>query len=145
MTRRTLSEARRVLEEDIAPQATDYQMRQYREALTALESVAKEHADDFTQQREEEALSIRESALRDLTEVRDGYDDLKAAAGTGRLTAAEANTQLRQLRQRQDEAETQLAKAEELTEWIEHIEGDPVAFFDDLTTRMPTLKLEVPW
>lgn len=145
MPRRPLGQAREILEANIVPRLNDWQATQYREWLDRAENAARAQADSFAAEREAEVRETRDAALRELTAVRDGFDDLRAEGGTGRVSAAAYGERLHVLRERQERAEAALRAAEEKVERIERIEEDPIAWFDDLTRRTPRLLPEVPW
>jgi hypothetical protein len=143
MPQRTISSARQALE-DMLPHLSDYQVREANQTLAQLEQEAQRQATQYMADREREVLDLRDSALRELTAVRDGYEALTAEGGTGRVGAEEYATALNRLVGRQFEAEERLARAEQRVNLIEHIEADPIAWFDDLTSRTRTWQ-EVPW
>jgi hypothetical protein len=80
-----------------------------------------------------------------LTTARDSMDDLRREGTTRRLSAADYHARLSALRQQQVAAENQLAKAEEQVAVIAEIEADPVAWFDSLSERVPSMMRNFPW
>lgn len=145
MTRRTLGDARRTLEEDMLPGLSDYWGVQLKAQLTAAEARAKQHADSFVSDRQTEVLATRDAVLRELTDVRDGYDDLANQAAMGRITATDYSARLRTLRQRQAGAEDALGRAEESVEVVAAIEEDPLGWYDDVSRRMPSMLTDFAW
>ena len=85
--KRTIAEARRVLEEDAAPHANDYRVRLAREVLAKAEAHAQATANSFLDRNTSELREVRGEALRELTEVRDGLDALATEGATGRIAA----------------------------------------------------------
>lgn len=145
MARRTLADARRSLEGNVLPSASDYQAREYQQVLGAAEERAKARATEYLTEGEAEVRAVWDEALRELAAVRDAYDDLKSEGGLGRIPAAQYSAELNDLRQRQDRAEAALRDAETRVGAIEQIEEDPIAWYSDLQRRMPHLQEEVPW
>jgi hypothetical protein len=143
--RRTIQEARRVFEAAVLPTAPDWQAREGRRILEQAEAEARAEADKRIASLEQEAREARDRALRSLAEIRDGYEALTAEGGNGRIDTQNYNVRLRDLRQQQWNAEDLLDRADGLVEDIEEIEGDPVAYVDNLTTRFPDLRKDWPW
>ena len=88
MARRTLSEARSLLESTILPNANPYWTERYGQVLDAAEARAREVAN---QRIESDATDIAErikAAQRELTEVRDELESLAAEGAEGRIDAA---------------------------------------------------------
>lgn len=139
--RRTLVEARSVLESTILPRVNDFWAQAYRRVLDDAEAEAKatatEHAD-----RQAKALSagIRDQQ-RELTEVRDGYEMLTADADS--FSAAEYARRLHALRDRERKATAALAKLEERVASVADVEERPIEFVDRITP--PIAQREWPW
>ncbi len=145
MPRRTLSDARQALEQDVLPMVSDHKAREFQAALAEAEKQATSFAEGYIGDQEQEVRTARDEALRELTAVRDAFDDLLGQGSSGRVPASEYTDQLQELRGRQTQAEAQLAWAEERVTLIEQIEADPIAWFDELASRFPQMKAEVPW
>ena len=143
--KRTIADARRALEEDVVPSASDHVAAKARSELAANEAKARKHADGYVGEREAEILTMRDAALRALTEARDELDALTAQGREARMPAAEYSQRLRELSQRRQQAETALGQCEELTDRLGEIERDPCAWFDALTARMPRLVMDWRW
>jgi hypothetical protein len=135
VARQTLRRAREVLE------ATPHAPR-HAQMLEEAEANARGMATERIASLEQEIKTKRDAALRELTEVRDAYESL---ARNERLSAPDYSKELYTLRERQQAAEAQLARAEELLGTVEEIEQDPLGWFDDLATRQPRLLPEFPW
>jgi hypothetical protein len=144
MTQRTLTEARRLLE-DALPHLSDYWKTRYTSVMEQKEQRARQEADETVARRTDEALGVRDSALRALTEVRDGLDDLARDGKTGRISSQQYLAQMEQLKSRQQAAEEQLDRADAIATDVERIEANPLAWFSELQERTPRLKSDVPW
>lgn len=144
MPRRTIAQARWTLENNVTG-VPGQVTAAYRAALEAAEAKAREEADAAAADLERQALELRDGALRELTDVRDAYDELRTSTATGRVSASDHSRRLSELRQRQEQAETKLADALVQAERIEAIEADPVAYYDDFTSRHPQLLQDFPW
>jgi hypothetical protein len=143
--RRTIADARRTLEEDIAPGLNDGRLRQAQEVLAQAEAQARETARGYLDRQEAEVQEVRQTALRDLTEVRDAFDSLVAEGAEGRISAREYAERLDALGQRHARADDALAKAAEQVERFEGVEDDPVGFYDELASRFEHMKVDFPW
>ena len=143
--KRTIADARRALEQDVIPSASDHVAAKARSELAANEQKAKQHADSYIAEREAEIIAMRDTALRTLTETRDELDVLAAQGRDARIPTAEYTARLRELSQRRQQAETALGQCEELTDRLGEIERDPCAWFDALTQRMPRLVMDWTW
>lgn len=143
--KRTLAQARRMLEEDLAPNLNDRALREHRRVLEEAEANARRHADQFVSECEAEARSAWDAAVRELSAVRDALDQLAAEGATGRVSAEEYTARLGHLRARQEEAEAELDATGANVDAIERIEGDPAEWFDDLASHHPILMPEFPW
>jgi hypothetical protein len=142
--RRTIADARRSFEQEWLPRLNDYQAREGRKVLDQAEAEARQRAERYIADREAEVRQARDSALRALTEARDGLEGLALEGSDGRMSAEDFDQRLRALRNQQSWAEAQLEKAEALVERIAQIEADPLAWSDDLARRTGTTK-EFPW
>jgi len=138
-------DARRALEEDLIPTVSDHVAQQARQELAAGEAKARRHADSYIAERETEIIAMRDTALRALTETRDELDALAAQGRDARIPTAEYTARLRELSQRKDRAEDALSQCGELTDRLDEIEQDPIAWFDALTARMPRLVMDWSW
>ncbi len=145
MPRRLLRDARRALEEDVAPTTSDYWTREHTRHVEEAEARARQRAIAFLEEREREVREVRATVLRELTEVRDQLHDLASEGSLGRLSPVMYSERLDALRARQRKAEQRLAKAEESVERISALEADPIAWADDLASRFPHLKEDFPW
>ena len=143
--KRTIADARRALEEDVVPSASDHVAAKARSELAANEQKAKQHADSYIAEREAEILTMRDAALRALTEARDELDALTAQGKEARIGTAQYTQRLRELSQRRKGAEDALGQCGELTDGLDEIEQDPIAWFDALTARMPRLVMDWSW
>jgi hypothetical protein len=144
MTRRTVADARRLLN-DALPHLNDYWKTRYTSLMGQKEARAKQEADETVARRADEALGLRDSALRTLTEVRDGLDELAKEGKTGRVASQEYLTRMEQLKSQQLAAEEQLDRADAIATDVERIEEDPIAWFSELQERTPRLMSDVPW
>jgi hypothetical protein len=143
--RRTLADARRSMEQELIPGSSDYVSGQAKAFLEEQERKATKAADSYISERERELVEVRNTALRELAEVRDQLEDLASEGRTGRIPAEHYTSLLHDLRERQAQAEAQLAKGQEQVEAIEQIEEDPIAWFDSLTQRQPHMRMDFPW
>ena len=143
--KRTIADARRALEQDVIPSASDHVAAKARAELAANEAKARKHADGYITEREAEILTMRDTVLRALTEARDELDALTAQGRDARIGTAEYTQRLRELSQRRERAEDALSQCEELTDRLGEIERDPCAWFDALTQRMPRLVMDWSW
>jgi hypothetical protein len=143
--RRTIADARQVLEEDLAPTLNDGRLRQAREVLAQAEAQAREAAGAHLDRHEAELREVRQEALRELTEVRDAFDALVAEGAEGRISAKEYADRLDVLGQRRAQADDALAKAAEQVERFQGIEDDPIGFYDELASRFEHMKVDFPW
>lgn len=143
MPPRTIAEARAALE--LAPVVSDDMARRYREALEEAENTATAAATERIEAYEGEVRTARDEALRELTAVRDAFDDLSAEGATGRILAGEYAHRLEDLAQRQVAAEERLRAAEEKVGWIEEIEADPLGWADEHLYRFPATRPWFPW
>lgn len=144
MPRRTIAQARWVLENEL-PTTPGQVTTALRTVLDEAESKARREADETAADLERRVLELRDNVLRELTEVRDGFDELRAATANSRASASDQSRRMNELRQRQERAEAELADALTHAERIEAIEADPVAYYDDLTSRHPQLLQDFPW
>lgn len=144
MSRRTVAEARTVLEQT-KPHLSEYWVTRYTSVIERKEQQAREHAEGSVAQRADEALRLRDEALRELTEVRDGLDDLAKEGKAGRTPSRDYLSRMEELKQRQVTAEGQLDRADAIAQDVERIEADPLAWFSELQERSPRLKQEFPW
>jgi hypothetical protein len=133
MPRRTITEARAILETDILPRVNDYTARSFRGRLEAAEARAIDTA-GAAADREAKAIAFAMMDIqRELTEVRDAYES-EAAWDT--LDAKEYARSLADLRRRERQATEALKTIEEriasVAEWEEH----PIEFFDRITPPM---------
>lgn len=143
MPARTIAEARSALE--LAPVVSDDQARRYREALEEAEHTATAAAVERIEAIETEVRETRDEALRELTAVRDAFDDLSAEGATGRIPSGEYAHRLDDLAHRQVAAEERLRAAEEKVGLIEEIEADPIAWADAHLYRFASTRPEFPW
>lgn len=144
MPRRTIAQARWVLENEL-PATSGQAAAAFRAVLGDAEAKARREADEAAADLERRALELRDNALRELTEVRDSFDELRTTSANGRASASDHAGRLNELRQRQERAEAKLADALVHTDRIEAIEEDPIAYYDDLTSRHPQLLQDFPW
>jgi hypothetical protein len=145
MPKRLIGEARRLLEQNLAPVIGDYWTGRFKAELEAAEAVARDQANKQMARLEKEVKAIRDSALKELTEVRDGLEALAVEGKRGRISATDYNARLGELRQRQSRAEEALADAGDRTDLVEEVENEPVEWFDQLARRQPTLMREFSW
>lgn len=145
MARRTITDARIALDEELSGRLNDGKRKELEGILQSAEADARSHAERFVADREAEVVAARDGALRALTDVRDALDDLAREGADGRIAASDYTSRLEGLRHRQTTAEQQLARAEATVEVVTVIESDPVAWFDELTRRNPRLMKEWPW
>jgi chromosome segregation ATPase len=144
MPRRTIAQARWVLENEL-PATPGQVSTALRAVLGDAEAKARSEADTSAADLERRVLELRDNALRELTEVRDAMDELRTTSANGRASASNHSRRLNELRQQQERAEAKLAEALTHAERIEAIEADPVAYYDDLTSRHPQLLTDFPW
>ncbi len=139
--RSTISEARRRFQRNVLPNVNDARARQLKKALDDAEAEARTVASRHIAEHEARVKELRTEALRELTAVRDGFDELASA----RLPAAEFSAELRILRTRQRRAEARLAEAEKVVTQVEAIESDPVAWLDEIARKYPAARIERDW
>lgn len=144
MPRRTIGEARAALE-DLLSGLSDYQANEARSILESAESGAREFVSKRIDDLEASAKATRDEASRELTTVRDALDDLRREGSSGRLSSTEYTATLNELTARKTTAEQQLGEAGEVADRIEEMEADPVAAYDALASRFPTMGVETPW
>src|SRR5262245_4480837 len=106
--RRSLQDARRALEEDLAPTLTDRQLREAQAFMSEAEASARTEAQGHIAAEEREGHNARNQALRALTQVRDRMEELIEEGRSGRVTSEEMTTQLRELTHLQGLAEREL-------------------------------------
>jgi hypothetical protein len=145
MPRRTLSEAKQILEQDVIPSVSDHWAREFRGQLEVAENRARERAASFAEERAAEVIENRTEALKMLAAARDGFDDLASLGKRGEVSARDFTAQLLELRQQQQDAEALLAQAEEKLAIVEQVEADPVRWFDDLARRTPSIMEDFAW
>jgi chromosome segregation ATPase len=145
MPKRTLGDARRVLEEDVIPRVSDHWAAEYRRVLGSGEADAKQRASRYVDDLAKEIDKLRDEALRDLSSCRDELEDLAREGKTGRLAADVFTDELHKLHRRQDQAEAMLTEAEKKLEQVESIEGAPLDWYDGLARRIPSMLKEFPW
>ena len=138
----TIAQARSRFDSQVLPRVSDHRARELRTVLDEAEAQARTVASQHVAQHEARIQEMRQSALQELTAVRDAYDDLAPRAG---MPAGEFSAQLRDLRHRQQRAEGQLTRAEEIVALIEGVEADPVAWFDGLSERFPAARITREW
>jgi chromosome segregation ATPase len=142
--RRTIADARQIYEEQL-PHLSDYWAGRYRSLLEHREAQAAERAAGLAQQQAEAILAQRSEVLRQLTDARDGYDELATEVKEGRIPASDAARQLQELRTEQAEAEQQLSQLAAQAEALEAIEDDPVVWADEMALRTPRTMSDWPW
>lgn len=143
--RRTIADARRALEEEVAPRANEYGMRKARAVLEAAERHATEYATRVLDDTEPLLRETIDESSRELAEVRDALDDLRREAKDGRISASDYATRLSELRDRQTRAEVALSEAEDRIADVEKIEDDPIAYYDAQSERFRHLQRSFPW
>src|SRR5262245_32632169 len=100
MTRRTVADARASLEQSL-PHLTEYWKTRWTRLLEEKEGRAKNRAARRVEQGADEAMALRDAALRDLTEVRDGLDDLSREGKEGRITSQQYLSRMEELKGKQ--------------------------------------------
>lgn len=135
MPQRTIAQATAILE-DLGG-LSDNDRRTYEAELTAARNQATETATVLMDERVAEIAAVRDDALAELCAVRDGYGDLVAKAQLGRITAADYERSLTELRSRQRAAERHITRTSEALAFVETAEADPVAFGDSLFAKFP--------
>lgn len=71
MTRRTIAEARTLLDENVIPRVSDYWASAYRAELANVEQTARTYVDEHAATHERTVRDRRNATLRDLTVVRE--------------------------------------------------------------------------
>ena len=142
MSRRLLAEARQALE-DLLPSVSDYHANRYRQSLKAAEQEAARLASQHVQAQAKVVQKARTSALQSLTETRDAFQELVRLGSLGRISSADYQARLADLKSEQQNAEAVLDRAQAEVELISAIEADPIQWFDSLAQRFPNMKLEV--
>jgi hypothetical protein len=145
MPRRTLREARKVLDDDVARRVNDVQLRDLTAVMEEEEQKARATVGEMIVGESEAVNQMRSEALRALTEVRDKADALVAQAQEGRISAEEYAARLDDLAERQQQAESRLEEASTKVNYLERGEEDPIAFYSDLQQRIPTMRADLPW
>lgn len=144
--RRSLANARRELDE-IKVTLSDAKLHMYQGMLRRMENEAQEHARRAVQASEERAKEHRDDASMELAAVRDELGDLSGDGASGRISSDDYAERLAHLRQRQSAAEDQLGEAERLADEVDAVLSDPIAWYDDLASRMPksNMRRDFPW
>jgi len=145
VAKRTLKDARYTLEQVVGPGLNNLVLSEYEHILEQAEQQAHQVADDRVEQMERQVKEIRDDSLRELADVRDEAEQLNRDLQLGHEPVATYTQKLHALRTRKEIAGNLLAKAEELVDQAQEIEEDPVRHFDDLATRFPHMRPEVPW
>lgn len=135
MPQRTIAQATSMLE-DLSG-LSDNDRRTYEAELTAARHQATETATVLMDERVVEIAAARDDALAELCAVRDGYGELVTKAQLGRITAADYERSLSELRSRQRAAERHITRTSEALAFVETAEADPVAFGDSLFAKFP--------
>lgn len=135
MPQRTIAQATAMLE-DLSG-LSDNDRRTYEAELTAARHQATETATVLMDERVVEIAAARDDALAELCAVRDGYGELVTKAQLGRITAADYERSLSELRSRQRAAERHITRTSEALAFVETAEADPVAFGDSLFAKFP--------
>jgi hypothetical protein len=144
MTRRTLAEASDELDR-MLPLLNDYHAQKLKAALAEAQAAAGQYVTEHVENMEREALEQRTAALQELTAVRDAMDDLAPQIHAGRISAKDGAVALAELHQRQQAAETQLARVAEVADSMGAIEDDPLAWYSEVQERLPSLRWDAPW
>lgn len=143
MPKRTIREARSILEEDLAPGLNDYHLKRFRQSLTEAEGAARKAADEFMTRHEEHVKAARQEALKEVCDVRDELEALAAEGETGRVTGQDYAGRYTALTDRQAKAEKRLDEVGQLISAVAEVEEDPVAWADtNLYQRYPELRPE---
>src|SRR5262249_52933119 len=121
--KRSLADARRTLEEDIARDMTELRLRDARAFMNDAEEAARQQAEQYIRGQEQEAQALRTQALHQLTDARDGMESLMEQASLDNITSTEYAARLRELSTLQRQAEASLAQATTHFERIEEIEA----------------------
>jgi hypothetical protein len=145
MPRRTILGARQAFEMDVLPVVSDYQANAARQVLEAIEADARRQASQHAATIEADIREAEAPAVRELAEVRDAIDDLRAEGLGGRISARDYGARLDALAERQVLAEERLRIAEGRVAEVEAVETAPLEWFDSMQRRLPALMSEVPW
>lgn len=143
--RSSITEARKRLERDVLPRATDYQRRQAEDYLKAVEAKAAQVAGERIASLAEQVTEMRRANLEALTTARDEAETIRRDLDAGRTTTAQASGALSRVRADRETAEDRLGKAAALVETVAEIESDPIAYFDELTRGTPRIQETWPW
>jgi uncharacterized coiled-coil DUF342 family protein len=135
MPQRTIASATEAL--DGLPGLTEAERREFNAELTRATAKAQHIAEQMATERVNEVAEVREEALAELCSVRDGYADLIKQADLGRITAAEYEKALNELRGRQRAGERHLTRIDEALAFVESVEADPLAYADSLYSKYP--------
>lgn len=114
--------------------------RRFQVEIESAKRQATESAELLMDGRVAAIAEERGAALADLCQVRDAYGDLIQRADLGRITAAECEAELNELRGRQRYAERHLTRTEEALVFVEAVEADPVAYGDSLYEKFPSIR-----
>ncbi|MGI9121204.1 MAG: hypothetical protein ACR2G7_13990 [Acidimicrobiales bacterium] len=138
MAQRTIADATFALE--TAAGLSDADRRTAQGEIEEAKRLAATSANELADARVVEVAELRDEALRELCDVRDAYAELINAAEIGRITAAECDRALNDLRARQRTAERTISRTSEALTFVEAVEADPVAYGDAICAKYPLIR-----
>ena len=137
MARRTIAQARRILEQDIAPVVNDHVRRQYEAEINAASGQAKAAADRMLTRIINNMQSQRDEVLAEVCSLRDDFQALTDQGQLGTLSADDYHDRLKELQTRQRALSRKERDLVGMAERAEQIETDPEAYGDSLFAKFP--------
>jgi len=132
---RTIADATEAL--DALPGISDEQRRAGQAEIAAAKAAATTLANEMADRHTIEIGDQRQAWLTELCDVRDALAALRAEGDLGRISAAEYETQLRELQARQRHAERSVATVEHTLAFVAVVEDDPLAYGESLLAKFP--------
>lgn len=137
MARRTIAEARRILEQDLAPVVNDHVRRQYETEINAAAGKAKAVADRMLNQIVHSMQEQRDEVLAEVCALRDDFQALTDEGALGTLSANEYHDRLKELQTRQRALSRKEQELVGMADRAASIEEDPEAYGDALFAKFP--------
>lgn len=135
MPQRTIASATEAL--DGLAGLSEAERREFTAELSTATHEASAVAEQMMTERVNEIAEVREEALAELCAVRDGYADLVKQANLGRITAAQYEKALNELRGRQRAGERHMVRIDQALAFVESVEADPLAYADSVYSKYP--------
>jgi hypothetical protein len=134
--RRNLTNARVALDA-LLPEINDHWAKRFEDQYAAAVAQAHTFADTYLDSTVAGLEDERRAVLQGLCELRDAFAALAADGAAGRLDARDYNDRFNELLRRQRELRRGEAEFTRVTELVERIEADPLAWVDDFQQRFP--------